>query len=89
MCDNKIRGLIAPLYLFFLFLIYIYYLYEQSQEIIERWGDSNINNNDRFVIDGYDNKTIESVVKNLVDIVSKYIPKTDNRIYGYIGNNNK
>ena len=48
-----------------------------------------INNNDRFVIDGYDNKTIESVVKNLAGIVSKYIPKTDNRIYGYIGNNNK
>lgn len=34
-----------------------------------------INNNDRFVIDGYDNKIIESVVKNLAEIVSKYIPK--------------
>ena len=45
-----------------------------------------INNNDRFVIDGYDNKIIESVVKNLAEIVSKYIPKTDNRINGYIGN---
>ena len=45
-----------------------------------------INNNDRFVIDGYDNKTIESVVKNLAEIVSKYIPKTDNRINGYISN---
>ena len=48
-----------------------------------------INNNDRFVIDGYDNKIIESVVKNLAEIVSRYIPKTDNRICGYIGNNNK
>ena len=32
-----------------------------------------INNNDRFIIDEYDNKTIESVVKNLAEIVSKYI----------------
>ena len=55
-----------------------------SEEVIAM-----INNNDRFVIDGYDNKIIESVVKNLAEIVSKYIPKTDNRIYGYIGNNNK
>ena len=45
-----------------------------------------INNNDRFVIDGYDNKIIESVVKNLAEIISKYIPKTDKRIDGYIGN---
>ena len=45
-----------------------------------------INNNDRFVIDGYDNKIIESVVKNLAEIISKYIPKTDKRIGGYIGN---
>ena len=51
-----------------------------SEEVIAM-----INNNDRFVIDGYDNKIIESVVKNLAEIVSKYIPKTDNRIYGYIG----
>ena len=34
-------------------------------------------------------KFVESVVKNLAEIISKYIPKTDNRIYGYIGNNNK
>ena len=48
-----------------------------------------INNNDRLENEEYDNKTIESVVKNLAEIISKYIPKTDNRIYGYIGNNNK
>ena len=52
-----------------------------SEEVIAM-----INNNDRFVIDGYDNKIIESVVKNLAEIVSKYIPKTDNRINGYISN---
>ena len=52
-----------------------------SEEVIAM-----INNNDRFVIDGYDNKTIESVVKNLAEIVSKYIPKTDDRISSYIGN---
>ena len=55
-----------------------------SEEVIAM-----INNNDRFVIDGYDNKTIESVVKNLAETVSKYIPKTDKRIYGYICNTNK
>ena len=41
-----------------------------SEEVIAM-----INNNDRFVIDGYDNKIIESVVKNLAEIVSRYIPK--------------
>ena len=54
-----------------------------SEEVIAM-----INNNDRFIIDEYnhDNKVVESVVKNLAEIISKYLPKTDKRIGGYIGN---
>ena len=88
MCDNKIRGLIAPFIYFFIFDIYFIYMNKARKSLSEE-VIAMINNNDRFVIDGYDNKIIESVVKNLAEIVSKYIPKTDNRIYGYIGNNNK
>lgn len=45
-----------------------------------------IGNNNRFVVEDYDNKTIKSVVTNLRNIVSGYVPKTDNRIIGYVGN---